>query len=197
MYLIVGLGNPGEEYAHTRHNIGFMLADKLADAYDLTLPKQKFQGEIFTGDIAGEKIIVLKPQTYMNLSGQSVAAAMKFYKLTPAQVIVLHDELDLPLGRVKTKIGGGDGGHNGIKNIDAHIGPEYKRVRIGIGHPGDKDAVSDYVLHDFSKAESEQLEKILEALAKPITALLAGDDAGFLNQVALALQPPKAKKESA
>lgn len=195
MLLVVGLGNPGADYAGNRHNIGFMAADVLVRRHSLSPWKSKFQGLLSEGSLAGEKLWVLKPQTYMNLSGQSVAAAARFLKLDLGDLVVLHDELDLPPGRLRVKRGGGAGGHNGLKSIDAHLGPDYRRVRLGIGHPGDRDRVSGYVLHDFAKADGQWLEPLLDAVADAFPLLAQGDDAGFMNRVTLATQPPKPKKD--
>lgn len=192
MLLIVGLGNPGEKYARHRHNVGFMAIDAIADAHRFGPERKKFQGLLREGEINGEKLFVLKPQTFMNDSGQSVGAAMRFYKLTPADVVVFHDELDLAAGKIKVKIGGGLAGHNGLRSIDEHIGDGFRRVRIGIGHPGDKARVTGHVLGDFAKADQEWLTGILEALAKS-ASMLAEGDAKFGSAVAQLLTPPKAK----
>ena len=195
MLLVVGLGNPGSEYARNRHNIGFMAADALVRRHSFSPWKSKFQGELADGTIGGEKIVVLKPHTFMNLSGQSVAAASRFLKVPVADIVVLHDELDLAPGRVKVKRGGGAGGHNGIKSIDSHLGADYRRVRLGIGHPGDRDRVTGWVLHDFAKADQAWLEPLLDAVADGFPLLAAGDDAGFMNKVATLTAPPKPKPE--
>lgn len=185
MSLIVGLGNPGAEYEGHRHNVGFMAAEEIARAYNYAPFRSKFQGMFAEGKIDGRKVGILMPKTYMNNSGQSVAAAAKFYKIAPADIIVLHDELDLEPSRVKTKIGGGNGGHNGLKSIQAHLGTaEFKRVRIGIGHPGDKDKVSDYVLSDFAKSERPWVKKLIELLARHMPLLVEGGDAKFMTKIA-------------
>ncbi|MCA3269900.1 MAG: aminoacyl-tRNA hydrolase [Alphaproteobacteria bacterium] len=158
--LIVGLGNPGSEYAQHRHNVGFMVADSLSTALKTSF-SSKFSGLFASAQVASEKIFLLKPQTYMNLSGNSVQAAAQFYKIPNERITVLHDELDLAFGTVRMKTGGGDAGHNGLKSITAALGAEYTRIRIGIGHPGHKDAVSDYVLSPFSAAERETLPSVL------------------------------------
>ncbi|MBR9971873.1 aminoacyl-tRNA hydrolase [Magnetospirillum sulfuroxidans] len=194
MILVVGLGNPGPEYAQNRHNIGFMAADELVRRHSFGPWRTKFQGEIAEGSIDGVKVLVLKPLTYMNLSGQAVAAAARFLKIAVEDVVVIHDELDVAPGRVKVKRGGGAGGHNGLKSIDAHLGANYRRIRLGIGHPGDKDRVSGYVLHDFAKAES-WVGPLLDAVADALPRMLAGDDAGFMNRVAVLTAPPKPKKD--
>ena len=185
MLLVVGLGNPGSEYASTRHNIGFMAVDALVRRHSFSPWKAKFQGEISEGTIGGEKVMILKPQTFMNLSGQSVGLAARYLKVTLGHVVVIHDELDLDPGRIKVKVGGGSGGHNGLKSIDTHLGRDYRRVRLGIGHPGDKNLVTPYVLHAFSKADQEWLPPLLDAVADGFPALVAGDDAGFMNKVSV------------
>jgi len=194
MILVVGLGNPGPEYSQNRHNIGFMAADELVRRHSFGPWRSKFQGDYAEGVIDGTKVLVLKPMTYMNLSGQSVAQLAKFLKIPVEDVIVVHDELDVAPGRVKVKRGGGAGGHNGLKSIDSHLGQNYRRVRLGIGHPGDKDRVAGYVLHDFAKSET-WLTPLIDAVAQAFPKLLAGDDAGFMNRVAVLTAPPKPKKD--
>lgn len=185
MWLIAGLGNPGDKYAGNRHNIGFMVVDDIADEYDFPVFKSKFQGELSEGRIDGEKVVLLKPQTYMNESGQSVGKAAKFYKIPPERVIVLHDELDLEPSKVRTKMGGGVAGHNGLKSIKAHLGtPDFWRIRLGIGHPGDKARVSGYVLNDFAKAEARWVEALRGAVARYIPLMLNGNDNDFMTRVA-------------
>ena len=194
MRLVVGLGNPGPGYARNRHNIGYMAADLIVRRHSFGPWRNKFQGRVADGTIDGERALVLQPETWMNLSGQSVAAAARFLKLAPEDVIVVHDELDLAPGRVRVKKGGGAGGHNGLRSIDAHLGREYWRVRLGIGHPGDKDLVTQFVLHDFAKADEAWLAPLLDAVAEAIPLMVKGDDAGFMNRVALATQPPRPRK---
>lgn len=194
MILVVGLGNPGSEYSQNRHNIGFMAADELVRRHCFGPWRAKFQGMLAEGSIDGVKVLALKPMTYMNLSGQSVAAAARFLKIPVEDVVVIHDELDVAPGRVKVKRGGGAGGHNGLKSIDAHLGQNYRRVRLGIGHPGDKDRVSGYVLADFAKAET-WVAPLIDAVAEALPKVLAGDEAGFMNKVALLTAPPKPKKD--
>ncbi|CDK99967.1 peptidyl-tRNA hydrolase [Magnetospirillum gryphiswaldense MSR-1 v2] len=194
MILVVGLGNPGSEYSQNRHNIGFMAADELVRRHSFGPWRAKFQGMLAEGNIDGVKVLALKPMTYMNLSGQSVAAAARFLKIPVEDVVVVHDELDVAPGRVKVKRGGGAGGHNGLKSIDAHLGQNYRRVRLGIGHPGDKDRVSGYVLADFAKAET-WVTPLIDAVAEALPKLLAGDEAGFMNKVAVLTAPPKPKKD--
>lgn len=194
MILVVGLGNPGSEYSQNRHNIGFMAADELVRRHSFGPWRAKFQGMLAEGSIDGVKVLALKPMTYMNLSGQSVAAAARFLKIPVEDVVVIHDELDVAPGRVKVKRGGGAGGHNGLKSIDAHLGQNYRRVRLGIGHPGDKDRVSGYVLADFAKAET-WVTPLIDSVAEALPKLLAGDEAGFMNKVAVLTAPPKPKKD--
>ncbi|KIL98030.1 Peptidyl-tRNA hydrolase [Paramagnetospirillum magnetotacticum MS-1] len=195
MILLVGLGNPGSDYARNRHNIGFMAADVIVRRHSFGPWRAKFQGEVAEGVIEGRKVIALKPQTYMNLSGQSVAAASRFLKVPVDDIVVLHDELDIAPGRLKVKRGGGAGGHNGLKSIDSHLGQNYRRVRMGIGHPGDRDLVSGYVLHDFAKADEAWLIPVLDAVADTFPMLVSGDDTGFMTRVAHLTAPPKPKKE--
>ena len=190
MLLLVGLGNPGQKYQNNRHNVGMMAVDAIADHYRLAAPRHRFQGVTRDGLMAGEKTVCLKPTTFMNLSGQSVGEAMRFFKLTPRDVVVFHDELDLAPGRLRVKTGGGNGGHNGLRSIDAHIGLDYRRVRIGIGHPGNKDMVTPYVLSDFSKQESmEWLGALLDAIAVCAEYLMRGEDDAFQSRVAARINP--------
>lgn len=188
MQLWVGLGNPGALYAMHRHNVGFMAVDAIAEVHAFDPPRQRFQGWVQEGRIGGEKLILLKPATFMNESGQAVGEAMRYHKLSPADVTVFHDELDLDPFRVKVKTGGGTAGHNGLKSTDQHIGPDFRRVRIGIGHPGHKDRVTKYVLGNYAKAEIEPLSDMLGAIAAEAAWLAAGDDVRFMNDVALRLQ---------
>lgn len=190
MLLVVGLGNPGPQYANNRHNIGFMAVDGIVRRHGFGPWRKRFQGQTAEGSIGGEKVIALEPQTYMNLSGQSVGEAMRFFKLTPDRVVVFHDELDLPPGRLRAKKGGGAGGHNGLRSMDEHIGKDYWRIRLGIGHPGHKDLVSGYVLHDFAKADRGWLEPLLDALADEFPLLAAGEPEKYLNKVNLTVNPP-------
>ncbi|WP_109468785.1 aminoacyl-tRNA hydrolase [Albibacillus kandeliae] len=197
MKLIVGLGNPGSKYARNRHNIGFMAVDRIAGDHGFGPWKAKFQGEIAEGRLGGDKAILLKPATFMNLSGQSVGEAMRFYKLEPADVIVFHDELDLAPAKVRVKQGGGHAGHNGLRSIHQHIGPDYARVRLGVGHPGRKELVAGYVLHDFAKADEEWLDDVLRGLSDGADHLAAGDSGKFQNVVALRTAPPRSSKSPA
>ena len=192
MLLIAGLGNPGAKYANNRHNVGFMAADAIARRHSFSPWTKKFHAEIAEGRLGGEKILLMKPQTFMNLSGQSVGEAMRFYKLDAGAITVLYDELDLAPGKVRIKVGGGSGGHNGIKSLDAHCGQDYKRVRIGIGHPGAKELVHNYVLGDFSKADQTWLQPLLDAFGDHADYLGRGDDNGFMNKLSLAV--PGAEK---
>lgn len=197
MLLLVGLGNPGGEYARHRHNVGFMAVDAIADRLGFGAPRSKFQGEIREGFLDGPdgrvKTLILKPLTYMNESGRAVGEAARFYKIAPADVVVFHDEIDLAAGKIRVKTGGGNAGHNGLRSIDAHVGNGFKRVRIGIGHPGDKSRVTGHVLGAFSKDDEIWLAPLLEAIADA-APFLAGDDARFVSDVALRLQPPKPAK---
>jgi len=186
MKLLVGLGNPGDQYRGNRHNIGFMAIDAIARQHNFPAWKSKHAGLLAEGQIGGERVILLKPQTFMNRSGDSVQQVAKFYKIPPEDIAVLYDELDLAPGKVRVKIGGGNGGHNGLRSIDPQIGLNYKRVRLGIGHPGSKDYVTHHVLGDFAKADQVWLEPLLDAIAKHAGMLLAGDDNGFMNKLALA-----------
>jgi PTH1 family peptidyl-tRNA hydrolase len=187
MHLIVGLGNPGDKYRHNRHNIGFMAADAIASRHGFPPFREKFKGAIAEGMIGGEKVLILKPLTFMNSSGDSVEAAAQFYKLTPADITVIYDEIDLIPGKVRIKTGGGNGGHNGLRSIDPRIGTDYRRVRLGVGHPGHKEAVMHWVLGDFSKADREWLDALLAALADNADLLLKGDDNTLMNKLAIAV----------
>lgn len=193
MILIAGLGNPGSRYAANRHNIGFVAAEAIARRHGLGPWRRRFQGETADGLIGNERVVVLKPLTYMNESGRSVGEAMRFYGLSPDDVVVLHDELDLPPGKIRIKSGGGHAGHNGLRSIDAHIGGGFHRVRLGIGHPGLKDLVHGYVLHDFAKADCKWLEALIEAVADAAPDLAARQFASFQNKVHLALNPEPEK----
>ena len=188
MQLLVGLGNPGAQYALHRHNIGFMAADAIAEVHRFDPWRVRFQGLAAEGRIGGIKLLLLKPMTWMNESGRSVGEAMRFYKLTPADVTVFYDELDLAPGKVRVKVGGGTAGHNGIRSTVAHIGEEFRRVRLGIGHPGHKDRVTGHVLGNFARAELDGwVPDVLGAVAAEVEWLLKGDDARFMNDVALRL----------
>jgi len=191
MRLIVGLGNPGGQYARHRHNIGFMAVDRIAGEHGFGPWRSKFRAEVAEGRLGGAKALLMKPQTFMNLSGQSVGEAVRFFRLASADVIVIHDELDLAPGKCRVKTGGGHAGHNGLRSIHGAIGPEYVRVRLGIGHPGHKDRVAGYVLHDFAKADADWLDDLLRGVSDGADALAAGDGPAFLNAVALRSAPPR------
>ena len=191
MKLFVGLGNPGAKYAGNRHNIGFMAVDRIAADHGFGPWRSKFQGVISEGRLGRERVILLKPETFMNLSGQSVGEAMRFHKLEPTDVIVFHDELDLAPGKCRLKTGGGHAGHNGLRSIHAHIGEAYDRVRLGIGHPGDKARVAGYVLSDFAKADAEWLDDLLRGISDGAAALAEGEGPRFLNAVSLRTAPPR------
>lgn len=183
MKLLVGLGNPGSEYAGTRHNVGFMAVDEIVRRYPFDSFQKKFKGQLAAGLIEGEKVYVLKPATYMNLSGESVHAAATFYKIALEDIIVFHDDMDLPLAKIKVKQGGGAGGHNGLKSIDAHLGPNYHRVRIGVDKPVTREQVVDWVLSRFSKADQEQIVGLLKKIAAELPVLFAGDTNTFMNKI--------------
>ena len=185
MQLWVGLGNPGPQYAMQRHNVGFMAVDVIAEMHEFGPVQKKFSGWVQDGRIAGERIILLKPATFMNESGRSVGEALRFYKLGSDALTVFHDELDLAPFKVKVKTGGGTAGHNGLRSIDQHLGPDFRRVRIGIGHPGHKDRVTTYVLGNYAKAELDMLIGMLGAIASQADWLAKGDDARFMSEMAL------------
>jgi PTH1 family peptidyl-tRNA hydrolase len=191
MKILVGLGNPGSQYAGHRHNIGFMAMDRIASDHGVGPWRVKFNGEVSEGRLGSDKVLLLKPTTFMNDSGRSVQAACAFHKVAPADVIVFHDELDLAPGKVRLKTGGGHAGHNGLRSIHAHLGPEYDRVRLGIGHPGHKDRVAGYVLHDFAKADQEWLDDVLQGISDGIGQLVDGHGDKFLNLIALRAAPAR------
>jgi PTH1 family peptidyl-tRNA hydrolase len=197
MKLFVGLGNPGSGYARNRHNIGFMAMDRIAEDHGFGPWKSKFQGEVTEGRLGSDKVLLLKPGTFMNRSGQSVQAAMQFYKLEPADVVVFHDELDLAPGKCRVKQGGGHAGHNGLRSIHGHIGEAYERVRLGIWHPGHKDAVAGYVLHDFPKADDDWLDDLMRGISDGAAHLADGDTGKFMNAVALRVAPPRSSTSPA
>ena len=188
MLLFVGLGNPGRQYAGNRHNIGFMAIEQIARAHNFAPFRARFQGRVSEGQIGGERIILLEPETYMNESGRAVGEAARFYKIDLKDIVVFHDELDLAPGKCRIKIGGGAAGHNGLRSIDAHMGKDYKRVRLGIGHPGDKNLVHSYVLNDFAKSEQAWVETLCDAIARNAALIAKGDDAGFQNKTHLAME---------
>lgn len=187
----MGLGNPGAKYAGHRHNVGFMALDRIAGAHDFGPWRSKFNGVISEGRLGSEKVILLKPETFMNKSGQSVGEALRFFKLDPTEVTVFHDEIDLAPGKLRVKQGGGHAGHNGLRSLHGHIGDGYQRVRIGVGHPGHKDAVPTYVLKDFAKADQGWLANLLDGIADGAVSLAEGDAGRFQNAVALRLNPPR------
>jgi len=189
--LITGLGNPGAKYERNRHNIGFMAVERIAADHGFGPWRSKFQGLVSEGRLGGQKVLLLKPATFMNRSGQAVGEALRFYKLGPEALIVIHDELDLAPGKLRLKQGGGHAGHNGLRSIHAHVGPDYTRLRLGIGHPGHKDRVASYVLSDFAKADQGWLDDLLRGISEGADKLAAGDGPGFLNAVALSRAPAR------
>jgi len=189
MKLFVGLGNAGSAYAHHRHNVGFMAAERIAARHGLGPWKKRFHGLVCEGPVGGHRVLLLKPQTYMNDSGRSVGEAQRYLKFGAGDIYVFHDELDLAPGKLRVKTGGGNAGHNGLRSITAHIGNEYGRVRIGIGHPGHKDQVLRHVLNDFARADATWLEPLLDAIADAAPRLAAGEDARFLAEVARTTRP--------
>jgi PTH1 family peptidyl-tRNA hydrolase len=185
MWILVGLGNPGKEYKDNRHNIGFMVFDEIAREYGLPAFRAKFEGEITEGRIGEEKVVLVKPQTFMNLSGECVQKIVRFYKVTPNRIIAIHDELDLVAGKMRVKKGGGAAGHNGLKSMDQHLNSQdYWRVRMGIGHPGDKERVTGHVLGDFSKEEEKWLPEWIDACAKNVGLILSGKPEDYMTKVA-------------
>jgi peptidyl-tRNA hydrolase, PTH1 family len=191
MILIAGLGNPGDRYVSNRHNIGFMAADAIAARHRFSPWRSKFNADCAEGTLDGVKTVLIKPMTYMNNSGEAVGKAARFYKIAPESVIVIHDEMDLAPGKVRVKTGGGAGGHNGLRSIQSHIGPDFRRVRLGVGHPGDKDRVTGHVLNDFAKADRDWLGPLLDAVADQAGVLVRGEESSFMNKVHLAISPPK------
>lgn len=194
MRLFVGLGNPGAKYAKNRHNIGFMALDRIAEDHGFGPWRAKFQGQLTEGRLGRDKVILLKPETFMNRSGQSVGEVLRFYKLEPQDVVVFHDELDLAPGKCRVKKGGGHAGHNGLRSLHAHIGDSYDRVRLGIGHPGHKDLVASYVLNDFAKADADWLDNLIRGISDGAPALADGDGGKFMNAVSLRTAPPRSSK---
>ena len=188
MLLFVGLGNPGAKYAGNRHNIGFMAVEAVAKAHRFGPFRRKYQGVATEGEIARDRVLLLLPGTYMNESGRAVAEAARFYKIAVGDIVVFHDELELPPGKVRVKVGGGIAGHNGLRSISAHVGNDYKRVRLGIGHPGQKHLVEPYVLSDFAKSERPWVEALCELMADNAGLLVEGKDSSFQNKVHLGLE---------
>lgn len=197
MLIFAGLGNPGAKYAKNRHNIGFMALERIAADHGFGPWKARFQGQCAEGRLGNAKVVLLKPQTFMNLSGQSVGEAMRFFKLDTTDITVFHDEIDLAPGKVRVKDGGGHAGHNGLRSIHQHIGPHYSRVRMGVGHPGRKEAVAGYVLNDFAKADQDWLEDVLRGCSDGASYLAGGDNGRFQNAVALRTAPPRSSGGSA
>jgi peptidyl-tRNA hydrolase, PTH1 family len=200
MLLFVGLGNPGARYAGNRHNIGFMVVDEIARRHNIAPWRRRFQGVATEGPLAGERVLLLKPETWMNDSGRAVAEAAHFYKVPVGDIVVIHDEVDLPPAKVRVKTGGGVAGHNGLRSISAHVGNDYRRVRIGVGHPGVKDLVHPHVLSDFAKSERAWVEALCEIIADNAALLAKGQDNSFQNKVHLAMDakgfgPPKEAEE--
>ena len=195
MRLVVGLGNPGPKYEGNRHNVGFMAVDEIVRRHSFSAWRSRFQGLVSEGESVGEKVLILKPATFMNESGRAVGEAMRFFKLQPADVTVIYDELDLAPTKIKMKQGGGNGGHNGLKSIDAHIGVDYWRLRIGIGHPGDKSRVIGHVLSDFAKAEQPDFQRLLEGISDRFDLLAAGKASDFMSKLAMDLKPATAEKK--
>jgi PTH1 family peptidyl-tRNA hydrolase len=193
MLLFVGLGNPGRQYARNRHNIGFMALEAIARRHGFPAARARFQGLVTEGTIGGDKVMLLQPQTYMNESGRSVGEAARFFDIDPSQIIVFYDEIDLIEGKVRVKFGGGAAGHNGIRSIIAHLGPHFQRVRLGIGHPGEKGLVHPHVLSDFAKADRVWLEPLIDAVAEHAGLLIAGPEGAFQNKVHLTLNPKPEK----
>ena len=187
MLLLVGLGNPGARYIGNRHNVGFMAVQAIAKRHGIGPWRRRFQGVACEGPIGGERVLLLLPGTYMNESGRAVGEAAQFYKLPPETTTVFHDEIELPPGKVRVKVGGGIAGHNGLRSISEHIGNDYRRVRIGVGHPGHKDLVEHYVLSDFAKSEWPWVEALADILAENVDLLVRGEDASFQNKVHLAM----------
>jgi PTH1 family peptidyl-tRNA hydrolase len=194
--LIAGLGNPGSQYAKNRHNAGFIVADELHAHYEFGPWKVKFDGLLSEGALGGRKTYLLKPQTFMNLSGGSVGPALRFFKLPLEALVVVHDEIDLAAGKMKVKTGGGDAGQNGLRSITAVLGPDYRRVRLGIGHPGDKARVTGHVLQNFSKDDIAWLKPLVMAMVEAAPLLAKDDDAGFMSKVALLTKPTATKSKT-
>jgi PTH1 family peptidyl-tRNA hydrolase len=188
MLLFVGLGNPGRAYAKNRHNLGFMAIEAIARRHGFPAARSRFQGLLSEGAIAGERVLLLEPQTYMNESGRSVGEAARFHKIPPSQIVVFHDELDLASGKCRVKVGGGVAGHNGLRSVGSHIGNDFKRIRLGIGHPGDRALVHAYVLNDFAKCDQPWVDALCEAIADNADLIVKGDDASLQNRVHLAME---------
>ncbi len=196
MQLIAGLGNPGGKYLKNRHNIGFMAVDRIAVDHGFSPWRSRFQGQIAEGRLGREKVLLLKPATFMNLSGQSVGEAMRFYKLTPGDVTIIHDEIDLGPGKVRVKQGGGHAGHNGLRSVHQHIGDSYRRVRLGVGHPGRKELVPHYVLQDFARADADWLNDLLLGISDGAAHLAEGATDRFQNAIAQRAAPARSSKSA-
>ena len=196
MLLLVGLGNPGTKHEDNRHNIGFMAVDEIILRHNFSEPKIKYQGAIYEGRLGGEKALILKPLTFMNLSGKSVSQVARFYKIPSEDIFVFYDELDLEAGRIKFKTGGGNAGHNGLRSLDQYINKNYHRIRLGIGHPGDKSRVSGHVLGDFTRADEKWLEPLLNAVGRSAEKLISCDGINFLNEIGLILKPNTKEKNN-
>jgi len=194
MLILAGLGNPGAKHNHQRHNIGFIAADEIIRRHSLVLRRTRHHAYVAEGKIAGEKVLLLKPKTFMNESGRALGSAVRYLKIRPRQVTVLCDELDLAPGKVRVKVGGGHAGHNGIRSISSHIGQDFRRIRIGIGHPGNQKKVNRYVLSDFYKSERDWVKKTVDAIAEALPILIAGDNTGFMTKVAFLAPPPNQRK---
>ena len=194
MHLLAGLGNPGAKYAGNRHNVGFMVVDEIYRRFNFASFRVKFDGDLSEGSIDGRKALLLKPMTFMNESGISVGAVARFFKIPASRIVVFHDELDLEPGKIRAKTGGGVAGHNGLKSIAQHFSKDFRRVRIGIGHPGERDLVTRYVLQDFARADMVWVDKIIEAIAEASPHLVEDMDSAFTSKVALTLKPPGQKK---
>lgn len=197
MRLIVGLGNPGAKYARQRHNVGFMAVDAIHRRHGFGPWRRRFQADVSEGTLSGEKCLLIKPQTFMNASGQAVGEAVGFFRIAPGEVLVIHDEVDLPPAKFRMKTGGGVAGHNGLKSISAAIGADFRRLRIGVGHPGARERVPSYVLHDFSKTDADWLEPLLDAIADNAPLLAEGKDSTFANRLHAALAPEPGLNEKA
>jgi len=193
MMLLAGLGNPGPKYERNRHNLGFMAVDEIVRRHSFARFRSRFHALVAEGAVAGRKVLAMKPMTFMNDSGRAVGAALRFYKLSAADLVVIHDEIDLRFGKVRVKRGGGHAGHNGLRSIDAHIGADYWRVRVGVGHPGAKHLVYPYLLRDFAKHEVAPMRRLIEVIAEAWPQLVAGDANLFMNKVVLLTEPPKPK----
>ena len=194
MHLLAGLGNPGAKYAENRHNVGFMVVDEIHRRFGFGPFRVKFDGDLSEGSIDGNKVLLLKPMTFMNDSGKSVGATARFFKIPPSRIVVFHDELDLAPGKIRAKTGGGVAGHNGLKSIARHFSQDFRRVRIGIGHPGERDLVTGHVLRDFTDADMVWVDKTVEAIAEASPQLLLGEGPEFASKVALTQKPPSQKK---